>query len=238
MTDIKTGITQQWRSVHFLSSAHKSWPVPPEGCELLAQRGDRKQAENWTSAVLYQTHTCVLALVLHMKKEQIEINEGWCHVNLTLCWRRLNKDLDTPKYCGAVQPSDYTDRRFRKSEKKGKGHAVPLLVSILSHHRTEICPRKFPSWWTWNSGDINTPFSSPIWGAGPRTFTVNSSLLRVQRLTGPDTTCTTLQPWLIKERKLDQWQEETGELLSRPSLPASFCWKREGLLGNLQVAET
>lgn len=135
MTDIKTGITQQWRSVHFLSSAHKSWPVPPEGCELLAQRGDRKQAENWTSAVLYQTHTCVLALVLHMKKEQIEINEGWCHVNLTLCWRCLNKDLDTPKYCGAVQPSDYTDRRFRNSEKKGKGHAVPSLWA--SCHTTE-----------------------------------------------------------------------------------------------------
>lgn len=122
--------------------------------------------------------------------------------------------------------------------KEGQRTRSPLLVSILSHHRTEICPRKFPSWWTWNSGDINTPFSSPIWGARPRTFTVNSSLLRVQRLTGPDTTCTTLQPWLIKERKLDQWQEETGELLSRPSLPASFCWKREGLLGNLQVAET
>lgn len=127
MTDTKIGITQQWRSIHFLSGADKSWPVPLEGYELLARRGDRKQAENWTSAVLYQTHTCILALVLHMKKEQTEINEGWCHVNLTLRWRCLNKDLETPKYRGVVRPSEYADRRFRKSEKKGKGHAVSSL---------------------------------------------------------------------------------------------------------------
>lgn len=143
MAGVRTGITQQWRNVHFLSKYQPSRAGPGASfwlcvawgntkrkrvwwCESLIWRADRKHAEHQTSAVLPQTRASILAKGIPSgRKELVKINEGWSHVTLTLRWCCLNKDLVTPKYCTATWPSGWGDSRFRRSEETGRGHPIP-----------------------------------------------------------------------------------------------------------------
>lgn len=81
---VRTGITQQWRSVSFLSKQqgrtrcfvlvvyslrqHKEGQNLADDARMLTWRGDRTHTENWMSAVLSQTHTSIFAQAFHQEE--------------------------------------------------------------------------------------------------------------------------------------------------------------------------
>ena len=102
------------------------------------------------------------ALHTQSRKEQVNINDRWFRVNLTPYWSCPKKDLDTPKYSGAVW-AGCSERRSRNSEEKGKGHPVLSLWAIYCSAELKPALGSFSSWWIRSTGGTNIPFPFPFW---------------------------------------------------------------------------
>lgn len=73
------------------------WVMMP-GCELLSWRGERRHTENRCQQSHPKRQLPSLSGYF-IRNELFTINEGWPHVNLTLCCCCLNKNPATPKHC-------------------------------------------------------------------------------------------------------------------------------------------
>lgn len=145
-------------------------------------------------------------------------------MNLTPYWSCLKKDLDTPKYSGAVW-AGCSERRPRNSEEKGKGHPVLSLWAIYCSAEPKPALGSFSSWWIRSTGGTNIPFPFPFWDVGPP-YLNTKLLLAMDPETQRDTKHASLLSCLTKKKKLG-WSGKGGNTatsLSRPSFHASLCW--------------